>query len=642
MAHATFLAHLPRFRMAPDHFAFAPGIDLVKLTWEGYNSITLGAFADWRRRYEQADPVFVMVEVDLDTPLLVPGSLPHFAMLELKGPLASFQDLIPQISYGLTKFHDLVVDQVWACLLLALPGASPGSPRNSVTAMLPGDGTVLRWQDQAYLGIRIQGEFDQEYVYSGDTACTPIELHDLLRAAALMPVVGKLRDDELLANGLNQLMAVTSPALAPGERLVLAISTLEGLLLSEVRGRRQQDALAAGVVDLLGPGAETRTRDLYRARSRAVHYGPAAAADTIEPGLAEQLLADVLVASVGGEPSPGRALRGSGRPERLNPRPLWCSATLTTGVSLSAPEGYLVSWSPLVGLLYDEDPCPTAIGALLTRFSVQEIVSMEEKDIRRDFIKNLAISDELGTRQPVAGLAVLLSTGAGRPGLGPDRRHRRPTLDDASLMGFGRPRDLAVLGLRIAGVDGFLDPELLGWYVYDGRLRYRKETVYRQTALMVLNTDDQHMLTQQQLGKAREVWRLLADYCAHPMDPRIEMIFDQFRRAHDPYLMPEARALLLFVVLEALLGPFRSKRDAVQLEDLVSGLANLDGAACSWMTSDGWAARNAVAHGARTIVKEGPELAYLRSICSSALQEMLFLRTTTGESLVDHLKRRFT
>ena len=247
--------------------------------------------------------------------------------------------------------------------------------------------------------------------------------------------------------------ATTEATLAPAERLVIAVSALEGLLLPEVRSGLE-DTFATRVAQLLGPWADAPARDLYRARSRAVHDGPDAAEARITPGVAEQVLADVLIASLDPTLDPAPAnhapatqpvpVRGAAPAERLLPRPAWWSATMTAGVDLTPPAGHVLSWSPLVGLAYEGAIRPVPGGCALVSLTAQEIVSMEEKDIRRDFIARLAVEGV-----SVAGLAVIAPHAEGTP-------FDEPLMAD--LLGH---RDLAeVLDAPFAAAEAHLVPQL--------------------------------------------------------------------------------------------------------------------------------------------------------------------------------------
>ena len=638
MAQVRVLAHLPRLRMEPDQVP-TPFGTLVKLTWASYSSLTMGAFDDWQLQYEAADPVFLLAELDVDLPFLKPGAVRGTQIAEMKFPRPEWYGLIPTILQTpfLTLLHEQLVDPVWGGFALAVPGAAPGAPRMSVTFLLAGEGSSVELNGQRLTGIRIQGEADQEYVFSAHTAGLPLSTAQVVRAVDLMPAAHSADEHELLGPALRQLLATTEPTLEPGDRLMLAVSALEALLLPEVRVG-MQDVLARRVRALLGEPAEPLARKLYRARSQAVHDGPdAPKAVELPIGTAEQLLADVIVAaseciSAGELFRPDRldsgpsaatsrvdlTVRGHAPVDRLLPRPVWNSATFTAGVNLSPPEGHSVSWSPLLGLEYAGDPMPLpGLGASLITLTPHEIISMEEKDIQRDFIAKFLMTD-----LSVAGIVVGARTGG------------RLVVDDDLMAQLLLPRDAAVTGLRLAGLRAFVDPELLGWYVHQGSLRYRRETVLRQTAVMRIGSE-QTDLSQEVLDRVVPLWSLLAAYEAQGRSRAVDRLLMMFRRAHDQFSLPEARAALLFAVLEALLGRFRAQDASVQLEELVGRLEGLNREASAWFTYAGRRFRNATAHGAwrptAAAVDEGAdstELAYLHEIVAAALRQLLELWTT--------------
>ncbi|WP_374457635.1 hypothetical protein [Nocardioides sp.] len=624
MPGIKFLMHLPRLRLQADQVPLSFGT-LVKPTWDSFDSLTLRAYSDWQRAYEAADPVFLLVEGDVDLPFLQKGSVSGSQMVELKMPSDEWDDMLPRI-FGTSVFswiHDTYADVVWAAFVLAAPGAGPGRPRTSVTWLIPDDGHVVALGGEQRTGIRVQGEADLEYLFSADTACVPLSDDDVMRAMQLVPVVQQVLADERLGPALRQLLATTGPTLTPGERLVLAVSALEGLLLPEVRVGLQ-DTFAQRVVALLGADLEERARSLYRARSKAVHDGAEHGGVLVAAGLPEQLLADVIVASDGSLPRATQDLRGSASTERLLPRQEWFSATFSTNVDLSSPEGKLVSWSPVIGLTYEGEGSDTGLGAVVLPFTPAEIISMENKDVRRDFGMRF-VAEPIS----VAGFGVFADS--------PVPFSLSQPLVDRLL----RPRNLAVVGLRIIGLRRFVDPELLGWYVYDGSVRHRRETVFRTTVLMALGSESSDELTPHVLAAAADVWRLLAVYDAGGRDAEVDRMLDIYRRTHDTYTNARTHATLLFALLEALLGRFRPAKDKVQLEELVGALDHVDPAAARWFAESGREMRNASAHGAWQGDGDSEELAHLRAICGGCLHTLLQVRSeASAGDLVTHLTAR--
>ena len=303
------------------------------------------------------------------------------------------------------------------------------------------------------------------------------------------------------------------------------------------------------------------------------------------------------------------------------------------GVSLSSPEGELLSWAPLVGLGYEGDQVAEAgLATALVTLNAREVVSMEEKDIRRDFISSLELTED-----SIAGLAAA----APSPGSG--------MLDAEVVAGLVRRRDLAVTGLRLLGYDGFDDPELLGWYVYDGSMRHRRETVVRQSVIMGLGRSPEQSVGAVEVGALMAAWTRLGEYDSVARDRGVDATLDLFRWAHDArFTGLETRAAILLCVIEATLGRFRGKDDEVSLEALVGALDGVDPAAAAWFSAEGRSFRNSVAHGywrprlERAGALERPvepePLAFLRAIGRAALSELL--RTWTAAAPPTRAARR--
>ena len=239
-----------------------------------------------------------------------------------------------------------------------------------------------------------------------------------------------------------------------------------------------------------------------------------------------------------------------------------------------------MSWSPLAGLAYEGPPVwHDALGVHLTAMGSDAVVAMEEKDIRRDFIAKVRLGD------PIAALAVVSP-------------HAGSMVDEEHVSPLTRVRDLAVVGLRLAGLDAFVDPELLGWYVYDGSLRYRRETVLRQSIIMRIDAPGIVSIDPAALGRVQESWSLLATYERVARDAEIDRILDLYRRVHDRRFLPATtRALLAWIGLEATLGRFRSPKAKVRLETLSAALDDVPAEAVAWLQADGRRFRNALAHG---------------------------------------------
>jgi hypothetical protein len=643
MARLALLAHLPRLRIEGDDLPIGGGI-LTKFPWEQYDEITTGAFGDWRARYEATEPVFFWTELDLDLPIVRAGRSPTPRLGEYKMPRAAWDAFLPQLELGVIAcFHDAMVDPVWAALMLAAPAAGIAPPRGSVTVLGAIDDVHFAPSGMECSLVRIQGDTDQEYLFSPRAAGAAVDDDVVARAASLVEPVSRSLEGPDLGPPLRQLLASTEPALAPSDRLTLTVAALEAMLLPEIRsglgetfGRRLAHLLG-------GDGTEAVARDLYRARSASVHGRAAAGAAASLPMVCgERLLAGSIVAAgraLGERGLRMEALRArldegpAGLAEASGPLPAgvppgwapderlliaepWSSFTATTGVSLDPPEGTLMSWSPLVGLGYEGEPAVSQeLGVVIMELTGAEVVSMEHKDVRRDFVRQLAFEDVA-----VAGLSV----GA--------RRAEHLTLDRSQVVPLLRRRDLAVAGLRLDGFDSFTDPELFGWCVFDGGERHRNETALRQSILMGMGRAPERRVTPGRWPAVADAWRLMAEYEDGGAEPEIEAMLGLLRRGHDrSFTPPETRATLLLCLLESLLGRFRAKDEPVQLEGLVAALPGVDPAAAEWFAADGRSFRNAVAHGGwrpdppedADADPEHPPLAHLLAIARAGVRECL-------------------
>jgi hypothetical protein len=183
MAQIGVFAHIPRLRTAVDRTIMGVG-ELVKITWGSWNQFTAGAFSEWRAAYEATDPVFFCIELDEDLPFVQPGPLDDLRVAELKMRARDWYNLLPGLigSEFLTAFHDILVDEVWAALMLAAPGAAPGWPRMSCTLLVPSGEHRVVVAGQPALSLRVQGETDQEYLFGPDIAGTSLSDDEVIRA----------------------------------------------------------------------------------------------------------------------------------------------------------------------------------------------------------------------------------------------------------------------------------------------------------------------------------------------------------------------------------------------------------------------------------------------------------------------------
>lgn len=609
MAQIIFISHIPLIRMERrDDFPIGSGV-LTKLPWEQFDDLAQGAFTDWRPKYESADPVFFWHQQDMDLPFVRAGSAK--GMEELKITPAGWRTMLPRLGHELiSAFQDQLVDPVWAALALAAPAALPPSPRSSVTFCLPAGEAYFEIGNRTMNGVRVQGDADQELVYLPDAACKPLDDSVLERAAGLVAIARKALEIPDIGPALRQLLDTADVSLSPSERLLLAVAAIENLLLPDVTVD-SGDVFARRLSNLLGLDGAHRAalfdiaRDLHRRRSAVIH-ADTGKANRIElpPATAEQLLAGAIEAA-SPEAASGLAIdairtqldeRGTSRTPplalpvsdppgvapayRLGPRNAWFAGTFSSTGSLSSPAGTIVSWSPLVGMKHQGDVISHPdLGVHLTAMASDAVVGMEEKDIRRDFISSVRLDE------PLAALAVIAP-------------HEGSMVDEGHVLPLTRLRDLAVVGLRLAGYRAFIDPELLGWYVYEGNLRHRRETVLRQSIIMAMGSARPTSIGVEDLKTLDSAWSLLSRYERYARDAEVDRILDLYRRAHDRrFLPPQTRSGLAGICLEAMLGRFPRLTAPVQLEGLVATLDGVDDRAVAWFEARGRSFRNQSAHG---------------------------------------------
>ncbi len=160
-----------------------------------------------------------------------------------------------------------------------------------------------------------------------------------------------------------------------------------------------------------------------------------------------------------------------------------------------------------------------------------------------------------------------------------------------------RVRDLGVTALRLAGLTAFVDPELLGSYIFNGPHRAVEPTALRQTVLAGMARDPEESAGAEECARAAEQWELLAAYETQARTADVDQVLALYRRAHDGDFLPgPTRAGSMIGALEAMLGRFRPRDSAVQLEQLVAAAAG-DSTVTAWFGAEGRGFRNAVAHG---------------------------------------------
>jgi hypothetical protein len=238
--------------------------------------------------------------------------------------------------------------------------------------------------------------------------------------------------------------------------------------------------------------------------------------------------------------------------------------------------------------------------------TINELVSMEERDIARDFINRLRIDESLGTLNvpPHACIAIF---------------------DDPnySMLELERRRELAVLTLRLAGFTSFVDPSLLGWYIFEGRQRTRIPTIFRQSIIHAMVHPPETAVTSEDEEMLNEMSNLVSTYDQFRRHDEVDRLISEYLRGYPSKFLPDrTSASLMFAVLEGMLGRFRPRGELTQLEDLVYAAEVFDDDA-EWFSGNGRAYRNSVAHGVWASARFDGYLELLTSVCGQVLGSLL-------------------
>jgi hypothetical protein len=648
MAVINYYSHIPMIRSAEESRPLGPGL-LWRFPFEAWNAQTAGAFEDHKEAYDQTAPMFFFIEIEVDWPILAPGQQERPNNIELKKPTYGSDKEFEEMGFGfLTQFLKTFGWTAQAALTLAAPAAAPGSPRSSMTICVPDDHYFQIGKTSGILA-RIQGDADHEWLLLPGASGPPLPASSVDLASSIWRFAEAAGRNETLSSAINALLMCAEPSLLPRDQMVLATIALEALLLPEVRSQLKK-TFADRLATLLSTKHDASTiariaRLLYDARSAALHGSQPkdlASAEAITRCCgAQQLLAASILALgpsvLAGVPLPdlrekldaGNALKHSipaspldlDSPPGLRTSNRLSHATYTSmpysyvsGGVMYAEEGAVASWSPLLGLACDETLGVREGGFAIVPLNAVELVELEERDIRRDFISQLRSNDALGVL-PVEQIGCI--------GLFDKGRH--------DLADLRRRRSQAVAVLRLAGFSKFIDPELLGWYVYEGMVRYRIPTVFRQSILKTIVHEPDERISESDLERVGALAALLAQYATDHSDGQMDELVGEFLRAHPSRFFPsEASAGLLFAILEEVLGRFRPRRAAVQLEDLV---ARVTGASESeWFRERGRAFRNAVAHGRWNGEENKPDLAFLLAMIRQIMEALIRYRVQHDQS----------
>ena len=615
MNKIVFLAHIPTLRIDAESLPFSGG-DLWRMPFDEYCKLTGGSFASHQGDYDATSPVFYRVQADVELP--VTADEPGFSRaIEIKAPSDNWSSLE---SYGMgyvEGFHASIVDPAWAALVLSAPSALFLPPRLSVTFLVSLGNFMFQLGDQKARILHIQGNSDQEYLFLSSACSTPLPSERVSAASSLAKLIPEVQKTPELAAALASLLAISVPTVTQEEQLTLSVIALEALLLPDVRSGLAK-TFATRLASLLASDQSQFQKireigaELYDARSSALHGEAPRSADRLaeatECAYAQQLLAEAIQALVSklNKDNLLDSVRSSldhfrqndyalaqlpdanppslRRPDRLaQPSPSAVFVAASTMASMNGPEGMLLSWSPLVSL-YTADTFSIGeegdpLFPVIMPLTGIELLSMEDRDIRRDFAQ--LINDG----HPISVLTTIVAK--------LDRSYTEREID--LLL---RVRDVAVLALRLAGVNMFYDPALLGSYIYDGYLRLRRPTVFRQTILQMLRREPEGHISSKDATMITPFWRLLKRYNASARHVEIDRVLEMFRRVFDQRFLPVVvRAGLAFGALESMFGRFRRRGDKTQLEDMVVKVVGSDSPEGRWFTQYGRQFRNMIAHG---------------------------------------------
>jgi hypothetical protein len=634
MPDLSFLIHLPFLRIEEVQLPFA-GATLWRTPFERYDEFTAGAFRELRARYEATAPVFLAVSIPFPEDRLERRRDEVRGTFEAKAPSGNVGILDQFGLYPINWAQREIATPAWTALLLAEPASALGPPRWSQTFMTIDGGFTLNIGGNPAVAVRVQGEADHEYLFLPDAASDPIPAVAIARAATMLHRLKSWEQVPDLHDALNALRATGLPTLSRHDRLTLSVQALESLLLPEVHSELKRTFARRAIALLAGNSESARridqlARELYRLRSENVHGGKVGETTALDNAHAEQILA-AAIAALGNRVDSGRSIAevraelDTGHPSgedyaalisdaptarasnyRLaarNPSSEVYSSTST----MSAPEGRISCWSPLMGLMMEGLGKGIALGPpptpALMPLSPAELAELEERIIRRDFLARFIQEGEQ--------MAVLFTVS------------EEETDPSEAIRSIQRMRDLGVIALRLAGYDRFHDPELFGPTVYEGPNRVRYPTVLRQTIAERVRHKAEQSVTPNDTARLSQLWQEVWAYEQNGRSSTIEQILSLFRRSFDrDFLEPEQRALLLIIVLDRMLGRFHATEDPVQLEQLVSALVE-PGPALTWFSAQGRAFRNRVAHGEFSAEDARAPIEHMSGIVSQLVLAML-------------------
>ena len=620
MPRLIFNVHIPLLRITKPSVPFMGG-HFWKLSFSTFNSLTLGAFVDHEASYEETAPVFFNFELDFDADWLVKDFSTTNSALECKVAtnVEAFDRINTPIPLFFKQIHEHYIDPLWEILLLAAPTSHIVQPRHSITFINPEDTSVsFNFGKDSFPILSYRGDMDVEYIFKPEASGKPVDIESFYQLPDLSNLLLTIHQTPALDEALEAFKLASLPYLNRSEQLMITVAALESLILPDIYSGLKRN-FSARIARLLASSEEEYEqlnkvcRKLYDYRSKAIHgkdttalldmaeesnhyYGCQLLSNCIISLSAKiaagQELSDLIEAlDADGPEDKIASLPGlhkevvNGSPWRLLSHHLRRSMTMSADTKTETTKQVLTFWCPFIGLGGGRDLNVEFDGRRfgLTSLSGRDIISLEDKDIRRDFISQLGMIEH-----QVAALELSYEVTDADFHL---------EQSDAIYREQAEIRDLLTTGLRLAGFDAFTDPELLGVYTYHGMNRYRQPSVLRQSILTRMKQEPQGKVDESNVNVVQQSWHQLLTYYYQGRHEDIDHTLRLYRRIHEQEYIPfRSRAKILFATLESMLGRFRRWEDAVQLEDLIEALIG-EQEASRWFKEKGRKTRNGVAHG---------------------------------------------
>lgn len=625
----VFASHLPLVRIGEDSVPF-DGCDLWRMPFATFDALTGGAFANHARAYEAVAPVFLRMQARahlLNVVALDPAQQRR-SLTQIKMPHENWATLLDQGLGSFVTFYVAAVWPVWQALVLQAPGAVLPPPGWSLTFAIADPGFGVEFNGTVSQVVSVQGEADIDYLISEGFATTWFDGSALAAASDWATRLSTGAIDSALRPALKALGSCASPLLGPVDRTVVATMALESLLLPEARSGMSA-TLERRLGHLLGrddnerESAREAARALYKLRSASVHGEASNSIDAARTDGAAWLAATITALNerstdtgvtvtellqgldqrqLGGAlPDSSSGPRG---PALLRPR---VSNVSLVASSLGSPDDAWLLWAPLPGLVnrqplrvgYPPDP---RCWRMLLSLSGNELLSLEERDIRRDFAATLRLVED-----EIAALCIVM--------------HDAPDDSRATMSLLQQERDLVVAALRLAGLHDFCDPALSGVMVMRGQTRFRQPSVLRQSIWQIAmhKQNTAVVLRPEHAEMLAAAWGAVDGYRRAGRHPDLDRALSLLLRGFDrQFLTRQVCAGLHYGAIEALLGRFRPLGDRHPLEMLVARLLGEQDVHAAWFRCEGRVLRNAIAHDRAADAVDDLALDALASIAAAA------------------------